>query len=36
MCGFCCIAFIEQKIAGKTLTDYTDFFLLMTIKIVAT
>ena len=27
MCGFYCIAFIEQKIAAKTLMDYTDLFL---------
>ena len=25
MCGFYCIAFIE-KLAGKTLLDYTNFF----------
>ena len=23
MCGFCCIAFIEYMLAGKTLLDYT-------------
>ena len=26
MCGFYCIAFMEYMLAGKTLSDYTDFF----------
>ena len=26
MCGFCCIAFIEYMIAGKTLLDYINLF----------
>ena len=34
MCGFYCIVFIKYIIAGKTLLDYTNFFLLMTIKIM--
>ena len=25
-CGFCCIAFIEYMLAGKTLLDYTNLF----------
>ena len=32
MYGFYCIAFIEYIIAGKTLLDYTNFFLQMTLK----
>ena len=34
MCGFYCIAFIKYMLAGKTLLDYTNFFLRMTIKIM--
>ena len=26
MCGFCCIAFIEYMLVGKTLLDYTNLF----------
>ena len=26
MCGFYCIAFIENMLAGKTLLDYTNLF----------
>ena len=26
MCGFYCIAFIEYRLAGKTLLDYTNLF----------
>ena len=26
ICGFCCIAFIEYMISGKTLLDYTSLF----------
>ena len=26
MRGFCCIAFIEYMLAGKTLLDYTNLF----------
>ena len=26
MCGFCCIAFIEYMLAGKTLLHYTNLF----------
>ena len=26
MCGFCCIAFIESMLAGKTSLDYTNLF----------
>ena len=26
MCGFCCIAFMEHMLAGKTLLDYTNLF----------
>ena len=26
MCGFCCIAFIEYMLAGKTLLYYTNLF----------
>ena len=29
MCGYFCIGFIDFMLAGKTLTDYTNFFLLM-------
>ena len=32
MCRFYCIAFIEYMLGGKTLLDYTNFFLQMTIK----
>ena len=32
MCGFYCIAFIEYILAGKTLLDYTNLFLRMTVK----
>ena len=32
MCGFCCIAFIDYMIAGKTLLVIPIYFLLMTIK----
>ena len=32
MCGFYCIAFIEHMLAGKTLLDYTNCFLRMTMK----
>ena len=35
MCGFHRIAFIEYMLAGKTLLDYTNFFLWMTIKRMA-
>ena len=26
MCGLCCIAFIENMLAGKTLLDYANLF----------
>ena len=26
MCGFCCITFIEDMLAGKTFLDYTNLF----------
>ena len=26
MCGYFCIGFIDFMLAGKKLTDYTDFF----------
>ena len=26
MCGYFCIGFIDFMLAGKTLTDYTNFF----------
>ena len=26
MCGFCCIAFIEYMLEGKTLLDYSNLF----------
>ena len=29
MCGYFCTGFIDFMLAGKTLTDYTNFFLLM-------
>ena len=29
MCGYFCIGFIDFMLAGKTLIDYTIFFLLM-------
>ena len=29
MCGYFCIGFIDFMLAGKTLIDYTNFFLLM-------
>ena len=32
MCRFYCISFIEYMLGGKTLLDYTNFFLQMTIK----
>ena len=32
MCGFYCIAWIEFMLAGKTLLDYTNLVLRMTIK----
>ena len=32
ICRFYCIAFIEYMLAGKTLLDYTNLFLRMTIK----
>ena len=30
--GYFCIGFIDFMLAGKTLTDYTSFFLFMTLK----
>ena len=33
MCGFYCIAFIQCMLAGKTLLDYTNLFLQMTIRL---
>ena len=27
MCGYFCIGFIDFMLSGKTLTDYTSFFL---------
>ena len=32
MCGYFCIEFINYMLKGKTLLDYTIFFLLMTLK----
>ena len=32
MCGYFCIGFIDFMIAGKKLTDYTNFFLHMTLR----
>ena len=32
MCGYFCIGFIDFMLAGKKLTDFTVFFLLMTLK----
>ena len=35
MCGYFCIAFIDFMLAGKKLTDFTNFFLLMTLRKMA-
>ena len=32
MCGYYCIEFINYMLKGKTLLDYTNLFLLMTLK----
>ena len=32
MCGFYCITFIKHMLTGKILLDYTNLFLLLTIK----
>ena len=32
MCGYFCIEFINYVLKGKTLLDYTNYFLLMTLK----
>ena len=32
MCGYFCIEFINYMLKGKTLLDYTNLFLLMTLK----
>ena len=32
MCGYFCIKFINYMLTGKTLLDYTNYFLLMTLK----
>ena len=32
MCGYFCIGFIDFMLAGKTLTDFTFFFLQITLK----
>ena len=32
MCGYFCIGFIDFMLAGKKLTDYTNFFLHMTLR----
>ena len=34
MCGYFCIEFINYMLKGKKLLDYTNLFLLMTLKIM--